>query len=87
MSTVMTDPPNPTIDPDRREGERPVVWPELIAQHRVYGWTGYTGVSRVGWFRAKAAGSTPKPVALPGGGIYYRKSDLDKWLARLKPAK
>lgn len=62
-------------------------WPKLIPQHRVYGPTGYTGVSRVGWFRAKAAGATPKPVSLPGGGIYYRRADLDKWVDRLQSAR
>jgi predicted DNA-binding transcriptional regulator AlpA len=61
-------------------------WPKLIPQHLVYGLSGYTGVARATWFRSKAAGKTPKPEKLAGGGIYYRRADLDRWIDGLKSA-
>lgn len=79
MTTALADPPT---SPTKKE--RPTVWPEMIVQSQVYGRTGYTGIPRANWFRSKAAGKTPKAIRLPGGGIYYRRADLDKWIAGLK---
>lgn len=45
----------------------------------------YAGLSRSGWFRLKSAGLLPKPVHVPGVGVRYRRSDLERWAERLKP--
>lgn len=47
----------------------------------------YVGVSRSAWFRLRAADELPAPVAIPGCGPRWRRADLDRWLAKLKPAK
>jgi predicted DNA-binding transcriptional regulator AlpA len=45
----------------------------------------YVGLSRSGYYRLMAANEAPKPVPLPGVRLRWRKSDLDAWVARLKP--
>jgi hypothetical protein len=46
------------------------------------------GISRSAWFRAAAAGRTPKPVAAPGSSRpHYRVADLERWAERLRPAR
>ncbi len=57
--------------------------PALIAQEDV---PGYVGVSRPVMFRLIAAGKFPKAVDA-GGGRKFRRADLDKWVAALKPAR
>lgn len=48
----------------------------------------YIGVPRTTWFRLRAMGKLPEPVAVPGGDrLYWRRSDLDQWIAKLKPAR
>lgn len=57
--------------------------PALIAQEDV---PGYVGISRPTMFRLIAAGKFPKAVDA-GGGKKFRRADLDKWVAGLKPAR
>lgn len=45
----------------------------------------YVGLSKSAWFRAKSAGLIPAPVYVEGSGDRYRRSDLDKFVERLKP--
>jgi predicted DNA-binding transcriptional regulator AlpA len=49
-------------------------------------WT-YCGVSRAGYYRMMAADQAPKPVKLAFGRNLWRRADLDKWIASLKPRK
>lgn len=58
--------------------------PALIPQEQV---PAYLGISRPVMFRLLAEGKFPKPVALAHAGKKYRRADLDRWLAALKPAK
>ncbi len=44
----------------------------------------FTGVSRAGFFRLRSADKLPKPVAVEGIGVRYRRADLEKWAERLK---
>jgi predicted DNA-binding transcriptional regulator AlpA len=43
------------------------------------------GLSRAAFFRLRAAGDLPAPVHVPGAGIVFRLTDLERWAARLKP--
>ncbi len=43
----------------------------------------YLGLSRTAWFRLRAAGRLPPPVALPGTAMYWRVADLDRWVDSL----
>jgi predicted DNA-binding transcriptional regulator AlpA len=45
----------------------------------------YLGIPRSTWFRLRSAGKLPDPVNVPGSGLYWRRADLDKWAAGLKP--
>lgn len=45
----------------------------------------YCGLARSTWFRLRAEGELPEPVSVAGSGMKWRRADLDKWLARLKP--
>ena len=45
----------------------------------------YVGLKRSGWFRLKSAGLLPKPVYLEGSGERFRRADLDRWIAAMKP--
>jgi hypothetical protein len=45
----------------------------------------YLGLSKSAWFRAKSAGLLPQAVFVEGAGDKYRRSDLDKFIERLKP--
>lgn len=45
----------------------------------------YSGLPRSTWFRLRSAGKLPAPVEVEGTGPRWRRSDLDKWLERLKP--
>jgi len=45
----------------------------------------YVGIPRSTWFRLRSAGSLPEPVNVPGSGLFWRRADLDKWVASLKP--
>ncbi len=47
----------------------------------------YCGVSRSGWFKLRAQGLLPLPIEIPHVGQRWRKADLDKWLASLKPSR
>ncbi len=47
----------------------------------------YVGLARSTWFRLRSADELPPPVAIPGTGPRWRRADLDKWLAKLKPAR
>jgi predicted DNA-binding transcriptional regulator AlpA len=47
----------------------------------------YVGLPRSTWFRLRSADELPAPVAVPGSGPRWRRADLDKWLAKLKPAR
>ena len=47
----------------------------------------YVGLPRSTWFRLRAAGKLPEPVNVPTAGLYWRKGDLDRWLANLKPVR
>ena len=58
------------------------ILPQLLDQGDA--WT-YCGLSRSGWFRLKSAGELPAPIHVSGVGLRWRRADLDKWLARLKP--
>ena len=58
--------------------------PALIAQEAV---PGYVGISRPVMFRLISEGKFPKSVVINGGGKKYRRTDLDKWVAALKPAR
>ncbi len=46
---------------------------------------GYCGLKRSGWFRLKSAGLLPKPLTLEGSGERWRRADLDRWIAAMKP--
>lgn len=43
------------------------------------------GLSRAGYYRVRHL--LPRPVSLPGVGVVYRRSDLERWAANLKPAR
>lgn len=45
----------------------------------------FVGLSRSGWFRARSAGSLPKPVFIEGNGDRWRRKDLEEWVDRQKP--
>jgi hypothetical protein len=45
----------------------------------------YLGLSKTGWHRAKSAGLLPKSVHVDGSGERWRKTDLDRFTAGLKP--
>jgi predicted DNA-binding transcriptional regulator AlpA len=47
----------------------------------------YLGLSRSGWFRAKAVVGFPKPVRVLGNGDRWRKADLDEWVAKMRPSR
>jgi predicted DNA-binding transcriptional regulator AlpA len=47
----------------------------------------YLGLSRSGWFRAKSAVGFPRPVRVEGSGLRWRRSDLDEWVSRMRPAR
>ena len=47
----------------------------------------YLGLPRSSWFRLRAAGKLPDPVDVPGGALYWRTADLDRWTSRLKPSR
>ncbi len=47
----------------------------------------FLGVSRAAFFRLKAEPSFPRPVAVKGAGVLYRRADLLKWSERLKPSR
>jgi predicted DNA-binding transcriptional regulator AlpA len=48
----------------------------------------YLGLSKAGWYRMTSTGAGPKPVYLPGNARpFYRASDLDRWVAGLKPGR
>jgi|GEM_PF-3576961 len=59
-----------------------VTAPQLLDQGDAWH---YCGLSRSGWFRLRSAGEIPAPVDVPGVGLRWRRTDLDKWLTRLKP--
>ena len=47
----------------------------------------YLGLSKSAFYRLRAAGGGPKPVRVPGTvRPVWRVSDLDRWVASLKPA-
>jgi predicted DNA-binding transcriptional regulator AlpA len=46
---------------------------------------GYIGLPRTTWFRLRAKDMLPDPVVVPGGALYWRRADLDRWAANLKP--
>ena len=45
----------------------------------------YCGVSRSFWYQLQTQEKVPPPIRLSGGLRFWRLSDLDKWLASLKP--
>ena len=47
----------------------------------------HVGLPRSTWFRLRAAGKLPDPVDVPGGALYWRTADLDRWTSRLKPSR
>jgi predicted DNA-binding transcriptional regulator AlpA len=56
--------------------------PQLVSQP----WA-YCGVSRSAFYRLLSADKAPSPVSLPGSRPRWRRSDLDRWIASLKPAR
>jgi predicted DNA-binding transcriptional regulator AlpA len=58
------------------------VAPQLLDQADAWR---YCGLSRSAWFRLRSADQLPGPVNIDRSGLRWRKADLDKWLARLKP--
>lgn len=65
-----------------REHVRPL--PQLLDQPDAMR---YVGLARSTWFRLRSADEIPPPVTIPGTGPRWRRADLDKWLAKLKPAR
>lgn len=57
--------------------------PLLIDQSDV---PAFLGVSRSCWFRWRAEGIAPKPVAVSGGGVKFRRADLERFVEKLKTA-
>jgi predicted DNA-binding transcriptional regulator AlpA len=47
----------------------------------------FVGLSRTAWFRFKSMGLLPKPVSVPGVDALYRRTDLEKFVERLKSAR
>jgi predicted DNA-binding transcriptional regulator AlpA len=45
------------------------------------------GLSRTRFYALKSAGVLPPPVHVPGGEIAYRRADLSKWVANLRPVR
>ncbi len=45
----------------------------------------YCGLKRSGWFRVKSAGLLPKPLTIEGSGERWRRADLDRWIAAMRP--
>lgn len=55
----------------------------LIRQEEV---PGYLGISRAVFFRLRSMpGAFPSPVKIPGSGIVFRRTDLERWATTLKP--
>lgn len=44
----------------------------------------YVGLSRATFFRLRSAGRLPAPVDIEGAGVTYRRSDLEKFVERLR---
>ena len=55
--------------------------PQLLTQDQAFK---YVGLSRSAWFRLKSMGELPAPVNVEGSDVRYRRTDLDRWIARLK---
>lgn len=47
----------------------------------------YAGVSRSGWYRLVAAGVIPQAIRIEGVGPRWRRSDIDRWVERLRPSR
>lgn len=47
----------------------------------------YCGQSRSNFYRLLAAQKIPQPVRVDGTGPRWRRADLDKWIASLKPGR
>lgn len=47
----------------------------------------FLGLSRAAFFRLRSSDAIPKPVAVDGVGRRYRRSDLERFAAALKPAR
>lgn len=47
----------------------------------------YCGMSKSGWHRARSAGLVPRPVHIEGSGLRWKRSDLDDWISKMKPAR
>jgi predicted DNA-binding transcriptional regulator AlpA len=56
---------------------------ELLSQPQSWA---FVGVTRSVWFRLRAEGKLPPPVGSATGNPRWRRSDLQSWVARLKPA-
>jgi predicted DNA-binding transcriptional regulator AlpA len=61
-----------------------VIVPQLLKQPQAWA---FIGVTRANWYRMRSAGELPDPVEVPGGELMWRRADLEKWVARLKPAR
>jgi predicted DNA-binding transcriptional regulator AlpA len=66
--------------PDPAQQAKPLLLSQADA------WT-YLGLPRSTWFRLRSAGKLPEPVAVPGGALYWRRADLDKWTSNLRPSR
>jgi predicted DNA-binding transcriptional regulator AlpA len=68
-----------TADPPATTAE-PV--PLLLDQERAWQ---FLGVSRSRWYRLRSMGELPRPVRVPGGGVFWRRADLERYVARMRP--
>jgi hypothetical protein len=64
----------------------PLIAPVPLLLAQPLAWK-FLGVSRSAWFRLRGADRLPKPVNVPGSGLHWRRTDLEKFVAGLKPAK
>ena len=55
--------------------------PQLLTQDAAWK---YLGVSRTRWFQLKAADQLPRPVTVAGSRQRWRRSDLDRYIKRLR---
>ena len=73
-----------TAKPEAAPLPSPEPVPLLLTQEQAWR---YVGLRRSAWYELRSAGELPDGIEIPGAGLRWRRSDLERWVEKLKPGR